>query len=193
MKLAKILDEIIQQQFKIYNDFGLHEIFDFENKELPPIFEVGSDSYTFNINIDGEEFPIYATISEADPDNFEFPPLLKNLKSVYELGYGFTEDLHSTQFARTDLKFISFVMFVLTNICNKFIQNKKPDIMVFFAESKDGTIRGEQQKLTMYREIVKKHKSSDYVLMDKIRSKSGKMGFIIYRQDVIKNRSKIKP
>lgn len=191
MKLIDILEKLIHQK-KIHNYYGLYEIFDFENKELPIIHDLGN-IFEFEIDISNGKVPVYVTFTEIDDINYiKLPPLFRHFETMYEIGYGFEEEQISNQYAITDLRTISLVMYTITEICKKFVQKEQPDILLFFAESKDGTPRGEMQKLTMYREITKKYLPSEYVLFDKIRDRNGKFGFLIYRRDRFHGKNRLK-
>lgn len=193
MTLIEILDDLIESGLKIKNTEKLFEIFDFENKELPKIHQIGSKNiFEFEVDINEDQIPIYVTFEPITTNYIDVPPLLQKYDSGYEIAYGISPSMIDSQFAITDLQTISFIMFTLVEVVKKFIQNTSPDLIVFFARSKDGTIKGAAQKLNMYREIVKKYCPTEYAVMDGIRNKSGKPGFLIYKRDRFhgKNRKK---
>lgn len=192
LKLRTILTEIMSSNLKFKGIHKLDEIFDFENKELPKIHEIGN-IFEFEVDIHGEHLPIYASFAlVADSKYVKLPPLLAKYGTMYEITYGFDLDQLSTQIAITDLKTISYIMYVLVEICKRFISRENPDILLFFADSKDGTIKGEMQKVTMYREITRKYLPNGYVMFEKIRNDAGKTGFLIYKRDNFHGKNRLK-
>lgn len=192
LKLRTILTEILSSNLKFKGIHKLDELFDFENKELPNIHEIGN-IFEFEVEIHGEYLPIYASFAlVTDSKYVKLPPLLEKCGTMYEITYGFDLDQLSTQLAITDLKTISYIMYVLVEICKRFISSENPDILLFFADSKDGTIKGEMQKVTMYREITRKYIPEGYVMFEKIRNDAGKTGFLIYKRDRFHGKNRLK-
>lgn len=195
LSLVEILNKIMLHPGpKIHNYHGLHEIFDFSNKQLPRIHEFGTGNYEFSIELDGEEIeiPVYVTISSVTADDYKFVPLLKKAETIFSVEYGISEEMVSDQFKKSALDIFSFIMFVITKIVQDFVQNEQPDIVVFFADSKDGTLKGEMQKLTAYRYIISKNTPAGYVYTKIVRDAEGKEGCLIYKRDRFHGKNRLK-
>lgn len=179
IKLTEILDEIIAAGVKPLRTSRLHELFDFENAKLPKIQKLGDYAFNFEIEIGGDMVDVYVDFITTPREDLKLSPRQENSKSIYNVVFALGDEMNTNQKAKTDLKTIGFIMFVVTECVKMFVDSKNPDLLVFFATSKDFTERGERQKLTMYKEIAKKHIPSGYSL-DNIHSADGKVGFFIF-------------
>lgn len=183
MKLMEILNELIAAGVKPLRTSHLHEIFDFENKTIPNISKLGDYAYNFEIEINQIPTDVYVDFIATPPEDLKLSPRQQNSKSIYNVVFAMGDEMNTVQSAKTDLKTIGFIMYVVTECVRKFIESKNPDLLVFFATSKDFTDRGERQKLVMYKEIAKKHIPPGYSL-DNIHSADGKVGFFIFNVKV---------
>lgn len=178
MKLKEILNEIIAQKSKPLTKYKLFELFDFENKQIPKITRFSDMAYNFEVEIDGGMVDVYVDFVKTEPDRLILIPVFKSVTDIYNVAYALGDEMETNQYAKTDLKTIGFIMYAITEVVAKFVKDKSPEMLTFFATSKDFTDRGEQQKLNMYKTIADKYKPHGYIVGN-IRSADGQSGFYL--------------
>lgn len=189
MKLKDILQEIIENRMKpqmVYPKLFKHlnELFDFENLKNIPFTKLGGDAYNFEIEINGELVDVYVDFVRSD-DALKLPPTLSGANKIYNDAYAISDDMVTSQYAISDQKTIIAMMKTVSEIIANFIEKNDPDILSFFAESTDGTDRGESKKLSMYKAVIDKQKPSGYVISP-VSDVRGKNGFMLYKSELIR-------
>ena len=189
MKLTDILNEVILHRMKpnvIYPKLFvcLNELFDFDNLQDVPFVRMGSNAYNFQIEINESDVEFYVDIVPAN-DSIKLIPAVDHATKIYNVAYAVSDDMVVDRYAITDQKVMLLVMKTVTEIVEDFINRNDPDILTFFAESSDGTERGEQSKLTIYKAVMDKNKPAGYVVSN-ATGNSGKKGFMLYNSKLMR-------
>lgn len=190
MKLRHILDEITNQKYKPIFQYNIHEIFDFENKKLPSIHKLGKLAYTFEIEFNSSPVDVYIDFIPVNPSDLTLIPLVETATKIFNVAYAMSDNMVTTQMFKSDLNTINFIMYVVCDVVKDFVAENDVEILTFFATSKDDTVRGERQKMTMYREIAKKHKPPNFVIEN--LNNAGQSGFMLFDRVKILDRQKNK-
>ena len=183
MNLVDVLNKLIAEGVKPLSGYKLFELFDFDNDFQSNIIKLGENSYNFEVDIDGNLVDVYVDMIPTKPEELKLYPRLQNSKTIYNVTFAMGDWMVTHQLQKTNFKVLAYTMFGVTKCVVDFVKTNNPDLLVFFATSKDTTIRGEQQKLSMYKEIAKKHCPAGYML-DNIISANGQHGFHMFNTKV---------
>lgn len=174
MSLVKIFEEV-----KLEN--ALKVIFDFDNVNLLDFTRSGN-KYRFNIQPDAVCEVNFEDVS-SDKHTIRFAPLLQNVKQIVNVNFTINGD--DTQYKKTDIAYITTVLFNVVNCINDYISRNDPECLLVIPLAKTGIMAPDRQKDMVYRYICRKYAPSGYGISDiKVISFNG---FCLYNIDQLKH------
>lgn len=146
-------------------------------KKLTPT----SDGWKFDIQIKDEIIPVFIYIETASIDRFFVADKFKTAQEVVNFGFEMGEERDTNQKTKTDYKNYKTIFSTVGTALQELIQNKQPEIVTFFSDSKHGGHAADPQKDDIYLALLERNTISGYELGDIKEKQSSKKGIMLYK------------
>jgi hypothetical protein len=170
---------------EIYNEI-IEEAFDFDNiatYKLNP----NDEGWEFDAVLDTEIEKIYIYFEPVRYSRIKIAPKIEKMFNydldVYNFGFEISELRVGNQFKKTSYRDYIKILATVGSALNKFINEKSPDIITFFSESKHGGKASDIQKDDIYFKAIDRNTPNGYAL-DKVKDIiDNKIGLMLYKND----------
>lgn len=170
--------------YELYTQVVLESL-DFKNIETYKCVDT-YDGWKFDASINDEIVPVFIYVEEANVERFSIPPVLSNIKTVFNFGFEIGTKKLGSQYAKTGMSDYIKILATVGKILSEFVAKKRPDAVTFFSESKRGGQSADTQKDNIYFVALDRNTPPGYEIENTSDKVSGKPGIMLFRKGVRK-------
>lgn len=169
---------------EIYHQI-VEEAFDFYNNDIYKL-KSNDEGWEFDAVLAGELEKVYIYFEPVRYTRIKISPKIEkmfNSKSrVYNFGFEISELRDGNQYKKTSYRDYIKILATVGEALTEFINEKNPDIITFFSESKHGGKSSDIQKDDIYFKAIDRNTPTGYIL-DKVKDMNdNKIGLMLYRK-----------
>lgn len=170
--------------YELYREI-LAESFDFKNIKTYKYTDT-HDGWKFDAELNGEVVVVYVYVEETVVDRFNIPPILSNIKTIFNFGFEIGAGRIGNQYTKTKIAEYFRVLATVGKILNEFIEKVQPDAITFFSDNKHGGHSADTQKDNIYFAALDRNTPNGYEIENTSDNVVGKHGIMLFRKGVRK-------